>query len=115
MTPGFLPSDLYLSPGNAAVLLLALTATALSALITRQAFRGYRRHGSKAMLFLAVGFAFITVLPFFFDVVFSAFLVRYFRAAVAGVLVPSLKYCLQIVGLSFVLYSLYGRHEPSGT
>ena len=91
------------------VLLLSLTATALSALITVQAYRGYRRHGSRSMLYLAVGFAFITVLPFFVDVIFSAFYARYVGARIAAVVLPAVRYGLQIVGLAFVLYSLYGR------
>ena len=103
------------SAGNLLVLALSLTATILSALITAQAYRGYRRHGSRPMLFLAVGFAFITVIPFFVDIVFSAFFGRYFRAAVAGVFIPGVKYGLQIVGLSFVLYSLYGRRGGADT
>lgn len=115
MTPlGALPSDVYLTTGNALVLLLALVATGLSALIAYHAYRGYRRNGSRPMLFLAVGFAFITVVPFFVDILFYAVVGRMYRAEVAGVLLPGTKYGIQIVGLAFVLYSLYGRREQEG-
>lgn len=104
-----LPSDVYLTLENALVLLLALVATALSALISYHAYRGYRRNGSRPMFFLAVGFAFITFVPFFVDIVFYAVAARVYGARLAAVVLPSAKYGLQIVGLAFVLYSLYGR------
>lgn len=104
-----LPSDVYLTAGNATVLLLALVATGLSAVISYQAYRGYRRNDARSMLYLAVGFAFITLVPFFVDIVFYAVVGRLYRTRFTSVLLPSTKYGIQIVGLAFVLYSLYGR------
>ena len=110
MSPlGLVPSDVYLTGQNALVLALALTATALSALVSYHAYGGYRRNGSRSMLFLAVGFAFITLVPFFVDILFYAVVGRLYSARVTAVVLPSVKYGLQIVGLAFVLYSLYGR------
>ena len=109
-----IPSDVYLTAQNALVLGLALVATALSAFIAYQAYRGYRRNGSRPMLYLAVGFAFITTVPFFVDILFFAVAARYFGAQTASVVLPSVKYGIQIVGLAFVLYSLYGRRAGGG-
>ena len=106
---GLLPSDVYLTGQNALVLGLALIATTLSGVISYQAYTGYRRNGSRPMLFLAIGFAFITVVPFFIDILFYAVVGRVYGARLAAIILPSTKYGVQIVGLAFVLYSLYGR------
>ena len=106
-----LPPDVYLTWQNALVLVLALVATALSALVSYLAYAGYRRNGSRPMLFLAVGFAFITFVPFFVDILFYAVVGRLYSARVSAVLLSSTKYGIQILGLAFVLYSLYGRRR----
>jgi hypothetical protein len=111
MTLGLIPSDVFLTGQNALVVILALVATGLSAFISYHAYRGYRRNGSRPMLFLAIGFAFITFVPFFVDIVFYAVVGRLYSARTASVILPSVKYGIQIVGLSFVLYSLYGRRS----
>ena len=109
-----IPSDIDLTSGYALVLGLALVATALSGLIAYQAYRGYRRNGSRPMLYLAVGFAFITTVPFFVDILSFAVAARLLGARTASVVLPTTKYGIQIVGLAFVLYSLYGRHAGGG-
>jgi hypothetical protein len=114
MTDGLFPPDVSLIAGNALVPALALVATGLSALIAYHAYRGYRRNNSRPMLFLAVGFAFITTIPFFVDLVFFPFVGRLYGARLAAVVLPTVKYAIQIVGLSFVLYSLYGRGSGPG-
>lgn len=106
---GVLPPDVYLTGQNALVLGLALLATTLSAVISYQAYNGYRRNGSRPMLYLAVGFAFITVVPFFVDILFYAVVGQVYGARAAAIVLPSTKYGFQIIGLAFVLYSLYGR------
>lgn len=106
---GLLPPAVALAPETALVVGLSLTATVLSALIAYQAYRGYRRNGSPPMLYLAVGFAFITTVPSFVDLLFYPVFGRLYSARVASVVLPSVKYGLQIVGLAFVLYSLYSR------
>lgn len=111
MIPGLLPSDVYLTAQNWLVLVLALVATALSALVSYLAYAGYRRNGSRPMFFLAAGFAFITVVPFFVDIVFFAVAGRLYSPRVTSVLLPGTEYGIQIVGLAFVLYSLYGRRS----
>ena len=115
MITGLLPSDVFLTAGNALVLGLSLVATTLSALIAYQAYRGYRRNESRPMLFLAVGFAFITTIPFFVDLLFYPIFGRMYGARIASVVLPIVKYGIQIIGLSFVLYSLYGRRSDSAS
>lgn len=106
-----LPSDVYLTPETALIVGLALGATVLSALITYQAYRGYRRNDSRPMLFLAIGFAFITTIPFFIDLVFYPVVGRMYSARTASVVLPTTKYGIQIMGLAFVLYSLYSQRS----
>ena len=81
----------------------------LSTLIAVHAYRGYRRNGSRPMLFLTVGFAFITVIPFFLNVVFAAVFGGFVTERTVEGVVPAAEYVLQICGLAFVLYPLYGR------
>ncbi|WP_267641648.1 DUF7521 family protein [Haloarchaeobius amylolyticus] len=84
-------------------LVIAKTATmVLGLLIAYQAFRGYRVHGSTAMLFVAIGFAIISIGAVIegvlFDVVgWSIFLAGFVQTVVVA------------VGMLFVLYSLYGN------
>lgn len=110
-----LPPVPLLTAGNALVVVLALVATALSAFIAYDAYRGYRRNDSRPMLYLAVGFAFITTVPFFVDLVFYPVFGRMYSVRVVSVVLPVVKYGIQIVGLSFVLYSLYGRTSGTDT
>lgn len=109
MILGLLPSDVYLEPDTLLVVVLSLTATILSALISYQAYRGYRRNDSRAMLYLAIGFVFITTVPFFVELLFYPLFGRRYSAQVASVVLPTVRYSIQIVGLSFVLYSIYGQ------
>ncbi|GEM_PF-1163566 len=46
------------------IFLLALASATLGGLVTGLAYRGYRRNASTPMLYLAVGVAFLTVVPF---------------------------------------------------
>lgn len=108
-----LPPDVFPSPSLALVVGLSLIATVLSGLIAYQAFRGYRRNDSKPMLYLAVGFVFITTIPFFVDLVFYPVFGRMYSARTASVVLPTVKYSIQVVGLAFVLYSLYSREPDS--
>lgn len=84
---------------------LVLFATALAtaivgALVAGVAYRGYRRHDSPTMFYLAIGIAFITVSPF---------LVSYGVAIVVAIpdalgLLAIL--CANILGLLAMIYSL---------
>ena len=109
MNTELLPSDVYLTAETTLIVGLSLVATVLSALIAYQAYRGYRRNDSRPMLYLTIGFAFITTLPFFIDLVFYPVVGRMYSARTASVILPTTKYGIQIIGLSFILYSLYNQ------
>jgi len=47
---------------------LSLVSTVLGLAITYIAFQGYRRNSSRPMLFVAVGFLFVFVIPFLLSV-----------------------------------------------
>jgi len=77
----------------------------LGFLIAYKAYRGYHRYGSEPMLYVAIGFAFISfgavIEGILFDVVgFSIFLAGTVQTSIVA------------IGMLFVLYSLYGRMEP---
>ena len=84
---------------------LVLFATALAtalvgSLVAATAFRGYRRHESQTMLYVAIGIALITVTPF----VVSYGLAVVFSMPDAGALLTIL--IGNILGLLALLYSL---------
>lgn len=73
----------------------------LGFLIAYQAYRGYRQYGSEPMLYVAIGFLFISfgavIEGLLFDVMgFSIFLAGTVQTSIVA------------VGMLFVLYSLYG-------
>ena len=109
MNTELLPSDVYFTAETTLIVGLSLVATVLSALIAYQAYRGYRRNDSRPMLYLTIGFVFITTLPFFIDLVFYPVVGRMYSARTASVILPTTKYGIQIIGLSFILYSLYNQ------
>lgn len=91
----------------AAELGLVLMATALATavaggIVAGTAYRGYRRHDSQAMRFLAIGIALITVSP----VVLSYGLAPVFDLSQPVTLLAILL--ANIAGLLSILYSLEG-------
>ncbi|UIO98726.1 hypothetical protein Hbl1158_09215 [Halobaculum sp. CBA1158] len=87
----------------ATVLFATAAATALAGTaVTAVAYRGYRRHDSATMRYLAVGIAFVAVAPF---------CISYGLAPLAGLddattLLAVL--CANVVGLLALIYSLDG-------
>jgi hypothetical protein len=79
-----------------------LLVMALGLLIAYQGFRGYRRNSSDPMLFVAVGFVFLTA-----GGTMDCSLIRTFGVS-PGALAGA-QTALVAVGMGFVCYSLYGR------
>ncbi|MFH5843395.1 hypothetical protein [Haladaptatus sp. CMAA 1909] len=77
----------------------------LSLVIVYQTFRGYRRHGSRPMLFLALGVVLITIVP----TVVSLVAAQYVSAVVFGSTIAPLSQSIRVVGLTSIVYSLYVR------
>lgn len=92
------------------LLLATLVASALGVVIVFQAYRGYRRNDSRPMLYVAIGFALLTLAPFTLSLVFTvvARTVDVGPLALTYVL-PLLSRSLEIVGLGVILYSLLER------
>ena len=85
-----------------------LLAGLLGLLVVVQAYRGYRRHDSSRMLYLAVGFAFLTILPFTAALIGAT--VAPVRQEVTTLPVMQLiNRTFEIVGLGIILYSLYAE------
>ena len=93
-----------------APLQLLPTATAVTALVTAvvggfvayQAYRGYHRNASRAMLFLAVGIVLLTTVPF----LLKQPLVLFSLATAAEAELAALS--CRVVGLLTVLYAFTG-------
>lgn len=99
-----------ISPPAAYLLLLALTllAMAMGFVIVFQAYRGYRRHASRPMLYLAAGLALVTVAPFALSIVATSLgdALGLTPFAYAYTL-PIASRAVQLLGLACILYSLY--------
>jgi len=83
-----------------AILVLGFVTASVGAFVAYQALRGYRRNASQPMLFLAVGIALLTVVPYLVTnglrVVVTLSDAEYILLATA----------FHIAGLSSILYSL---------
>ncbi len=83
-----------------------LVTVALGLLITYQAYRGYRVHGSEPMLYVAIGFLFISVGAVIEGVLFDVVGLSIFLAG-------TIQTAIVAVGMVIILYSLYGRMPRS--
>lgn len=77
----------------------------LSLVIVSQAVRGYRRNGSRPMLFLALGIVLLTIVPTVVTLVGA----RLYSARTVGLVVSPLTNSIKVLGLGSIVYSLYGR------
>lgn len=77
----------------------------LSLVIVSQAVRGYRRNGSRPMLFLALGIVLLTIVPTVVTIVGA----RLYNARTVGLVVSPLTNSIKVLGLGSIVYSLYGR------
>jgi FtsH-binding integral membrane protein len=92
------------------LLMLTLVAMVMGLYVVFQAYRGYRRNSSQQMLFLAIGFAFLTVIPFTLSLVVAGISQRFgipSQAYMSYLAITSRG--LEICGLGAILYSLYSR------
>lgn len=78
----------------------------LGLFIAYQAYLGYARNGSEPMLYLAIGFALISVGAIMEGLLFEVLELEIF---VAG----AIQTGITALGMLVVLYSLYGRHTTS--
>lgn len=83
------------------VLFATAAATALVGLLVAWiAYRGYRKHGSRTMRYLAIGIALITASPFLVSYLLTPILLLSDPIALLGILGAN------ILGLLAILYSL---------
>lgn len=80
-----------------------LIILALGLLIAWTAYRGYRRHQSMSMWYLAIGFALISVGTVTEGLLFEHFEVEIFLAS-------AIQSFISATGMLAILYSLYGDH-----
>jgi len=79
-----------------------LITVGLGLLVTYQAYRGYRVHSSEPMLYVAIGFLFISVGSVIEGILFDVVGLSIF---VAG----TIQTAIVAIGMLVILYSLYGR------
>lgn len=83
-----------------------LITMSLGFLIAHQAYRGYRIHGSEPMLYVAVGFVFVSVGAIIEGILFD---VLGFSIFLAG----TVQTGIVAIGMVVILYSLYGQMSNS--
>jgi hypothetical protein len=79
-----------------------LVTIGLGLLITYQAYKGYRVYGSEPMLYVAVGFLFISIGSVIEGVLYDVVGLSIFMAG-------TIQTAIVAVGMLVILYSLYGR------
>ncbi|WP_049920421.1 DUF7521 family protein [Haloferax sulfurifontis] len=90
------------------LLALTLLAITMSVFIVFQAYRGSRRNDSRRMFFLALGLAFLTVVPFSLSLVLTA-VGQSFQTGprMYSFYLPVSTRIVELCGLASLLYSLY--------
>lgn len=104
-------SDATVQAGAYLVLFtLTLLAMGVGCVIAFQAYRGYRRNGSRPMFYLAVGLVLLTVVPFLVSIVFTT-IGRQLGASpfFYEFALPIVSRLIELLGLGSILYSLYMR------
>lgn len=79
-----------------------LITVGLGLLITKQAYKGYRSYRSEPMLYVAIGFLFITVGSVLEGILFDVVGLSIFAAG-------TIQTGLVAVGMLVILYSLHGQ------
>lgn len=83
-----------------------LVTVGLGLLITYQAYKGYSTYGSEPMLYVAIGFLFISIGSVIEGVLFDVFGLSIFLSG-------TIQTTIVAVGMTVILYSLYGRLDQS--
>ncbi len=81
--------------------LVKVATVFLGGLVVLLLFRGYRREGSRAMFFLAIGFGLITLGSVIEGLLFEFFSYSLLNVNIVGAI-------LVLLGLISVVYSIYG-------
>ena len=79
-----------------------LITVGLGLLITYQAYKGYRTYGSEPMLYVAIGFLFISIGSVIEGVLFDVVGLSIFMSG-------TIQTAIVAVGMLVILYSLYGQ------
>jgi hypothetical protein len=85
-----------------------LVTMILGFLIAHHAYRGYRVHGSKPMLYVAIGFIFISVGAVIEGVLFEVVGLEIF---IAG----TVQTTIVAIGMIVILYSLHGNMDSTNS
>lgn len=81
-----------------------LLVAVMGAIITYQAYRGYRRNNVQSMLYLAVGLFLLTVCPFVINITVSTIV------GPGQIVILFFENVSRLLGLVAIMYSLYGQH-----
>lgn len=84
-----------------------LITMGLGFLIAHQAYRGYREYDSRPMLFVAIGFLFISIGAIIEGLLFDVFGLSIFEAG-------TVQTTIVAIGMIVILYSLYGQMPTQG-
>lgn len=85
-----------------------LVTMCLGFLIAYQAFKGYRLTGSEPMLYVGIGFLFVSVGAIIEGILFDVFEFSIFLAGTVQTIIVA-------IGMVVILYSLYGQMPSDGS
>lgn len=101
------PAATDLSFDYLTLLSVTLVAIGLALFIVFQAYRGYRHHESRRMLFLALGLCLLTIVPFAFSIVVdSVAQLTTLEPRIRSYYLPMASRLSEVGGLGCLLYSL---------
>jgi hypothetical protein len=83
-----------------------LVTVGLGLLITHQAYKGYRVYGSEPMLYVAIGFLFISIGAIIEGILFDVVGLSIFLSG-------TIQTTIVAAGMLVILYSLYGSLNQS--
>jgi len=84
------------------LIIAKLITICIGLIITYQAYKGYRAYGSKPLLYVAIGFLFISIGAVIEGILFDIVGLSIFLAG-------TIQTAIVALGMLIVLYSLYGR------
>lgn len=87
--------------GHLELIIAKFIVVSIGSLIAHQAYRGYRRSNVRPMLFVSIGFVFISVGSVIEGILYELDVLTIYQAS-------TIQTGIVTIGMLFVLYSLYG-------
>lgn len=106
LTPFYFSEVLAPSSFEAAILVLQIAKSAIGLGIAYIAYRGYREHASRPMLYISIGFILVLGLPFILSILGVSLVASIGLPVSIQAAIISVSELSQVVGLVIILYAL---------